>query len=57
MERDKRQELSGKGHRAWQIGKSQGERGKSKIMKYLERYSKKNQQILILITNLYLSFI
>ena len=47
-------ELSGKGNGARQIGKSQGESGKSKIMKYLETYSKKNEKILIFIINLYL---
>ena len=31
MEKDQRQELSGKGHGTRQIGKSQRERGKSKI--------------------------
>ena len=41
MEKDQRQELSGKGHGTRQIGKSQRERGKSKIMNYLETFSKK----------------
>ena len=34
---DKRQELSGKGYGVRQIGKSTGERGKSKIIQYFER--------------------
>ena len=55
MKIDKRQELSDKGYVARQIGKSAGEKGKSKIMKYFERFPTKNHIffILLIILNIY----